>query len=84
MKIEAALYCSECQEVFDRIDGYKCPVCNNQGTGLLLAISKDDVPCKEKFSIIKRVIIITLLTLASWGVVALALCGAVKIVEIIF
>lgn len=84
MKIEAALYCSECQEVFDRIDGYKCPVCNNQGTGLLLAISKDDILHKEKFSIIKRMIIITLLTLASWGIVVLAFYGAVKAIEIIF
>jgi hypothetical protein len=81
MKIEAALYCSECQEVFDRIDGYKCPVCNNQGTGLLLAISKDDVLRKEK---VNSIIIIILLALVSWVVVFAAFYGAAKLVELIF
>jgi DNA-directed RNA polymerase subunit RPC12/RpoP len=85
MKIEAALYCSECQEVFTREEhGYECPICGNPVTYLLLTRSKYDAFNKAKSGIIKRGIIITLLTFASLGVVALALCGAVKIVEIIF
>ncbi len=84
MKLEAALFCNKCQEVFNRIDGYKCPVCDNPGTYLLLSLSKDDILNEEKFGIIKRIIIITLLTLASWGVVFLAFYGAVKAIEIIF
>lgn len=84
MKLEKALYCNKCQEVFDRIDGYKCPVCNNQGTGLLLALSKDDILNKEESGIIKRIIITTLLTSASCGIVVLAFYGAVKLMELIF
>lgn len=39
MKLENTLYCSKCQEVFNRIDGYKCPVCDNPGTYLLLSLN---------------------------------------------
>ena len=84
MKLENTLYCSKCQEVFNRIDGYKCPVCDNPGTYLLLSLSKDDILNEEKFGIIKRIIIITLLTLASWGIVFLAFYVAVKLMELIF
>ncbi len=85
MKLENTLYCSKCQEVFNREEcGHKCPACDNPGTYLLLALSKNDILSKEKFGIIKRVIIITLLTLASWGVVFLAFYGAVKLIELIF
>jgi cell division septal protein FtsQ len=39
---------------------------------------------KEKYRLMNRIIILIVLTLASWGVVVLAFYGAVKIIEIIF
>lgn len=85
MKLENTLYCSKCQEVFNREEhGHKCPVCDNSGTYLLLVLSKADVLNKEKSGIVNRIIITTLLTLASCGIVVLAFYGAVKLIEIIF
>ena len=81
MKIETTFYCSECQEVFNRIDGYKCPVCNNQGISLLLTLNKADVLRKEK---VNSIIIIILLALVSWVVVFAAFYGAIKLMELIF
>jgi cell division septal protein FtsQ len=39
---------------------------------------------KEKYRVMNRIIILIVLTLASWGVVVLAFYGAVKIIEFIF
>jgi hypothetical protein len=38
----------------------------------------------RKFRVMNRIIILIVLTLASWGVVVLAFYGAVKIIEFIF
>ncbi|AZF89968.1 hypothetical protein [Methanosarcina virus MetMV] len=92
MKLEDAIYCPKCKEMFNQIEhghGHRCPFCGNQCPSILdilLVLNTADILHKGKFGfgIVNRVIIITLLVLASWGIVFAAFYGAIKIIELVF